>query len=310
MGAPAERAAVTKADKAGVVVIAASGNSADQPTYSPNKNDPKCKSANPFQPAECGVSFPAAFPTVVAVGAINSDLVKTNFSQWGPELDIVGPGAAVVSSVPRGSGRLSDVVLTINGVAQKVKSSAFGGTELFANAVVNSLVAVPGVGKPEDFAGVNVEGKFALIKRGEITFADKVKNAIEAKAAGVIIYNKEAGLMQGSLSEDGTLINLPVVMIEKTVGDSLVEELTRGGTAQAAIKTLPSDYAAFDGTSMATPHVAGVAALIRAANKSLTPAQVRSILGSTTKPLSPNDSNQYGTGLVQADLAVRKAVGQ
>ncbi|MBY0451642.1 MAG: S8 family serine peptidase, partial [Bdellovibrionaceae bacterium] len=172
-GAPAERAAVTKADNANIVVIAASGNSADQPTYSPNRNDPKCKQGgNPFQPADCGVSFPAAFPTVVAVGAINSDLVKTNFSQWGPELDVVGPGAAVISSVPRGSGRLSDVVLTINGTAQKVNSSAFGGTELFAHAVVNSLVAVPGVGKPEDFAGVDVEGKFALIKRGEI---DEVK---------------------------------------------------------------------------------------------------------------------------------------
>lgn len=310
VGAPAEKAAVTKADKANIVVIAASGNGADAPTYSPNRNDPKCKSGNPFQPAECGVSYPGAFPTVVAVGAINSDLVKTNFSQWGPELDVVGPGAAVISSVPRGSGRLSDVVLTINGAEQKVKSSAFGGTELFANAVVNSLVAVPGVGKPEDFAGVNVEGKFALIKRGEITFADKVKNAIEAKAAGVVIYNKEAGLMQGSLSEDGTLINLPVVMIEKTTGEAIVAELTRGGAVQAAIKTVPSDYASFDGTSMATPHVAGVAALIKAANKSLTPAQVRSILGSTTKPLSPNDTNQYGAGLVQADLAVRKAVGQ
>lgn len=310
VGAPAEKAAVTKADKAGIVVVAASGNGADAPTYSPNKNDPKCRSGNPFQPSECGVSFPGAFPTVVAVGAINSDLVKTNFSQWGPELDIVGPGAAVVSSVPRGTGRVSDVVLTINGVEQKVKSSAFGGTELFTNAVTNTLVSVPGVGKPEDFAKVNVEGKFALVKRGEIKFADKVKNAIEAKAAGVIIYNKEPGLMQGSLSEDGSVINLPVVMIEQTVGDSLAAELARGGSATAAVKTLASDYASFDGTSMATPHVAGVVALIRSANKNLTPAQVRSILTSTAKPLSPNDTNQYGAGVVQADQAVAKAVGQ
>ena len=116
--------------------------------------------------------------------------------------------------------------------------------------------------------------------------------------------------MQGSLSEDGTLLNIPVVMIEKTEGEALADALSRGGAATAALKTLPSDYASFDGTSMATPHVAGVVALIRAANKKLTPAQVRSILTSTAKPLSPNDTNQYGSGIVQADAAVRKAVAQ
>ena len=311
VGANAEKQAVLKADRAGVVVVAASGNGADDPNYSPNKNDPKCGGAgNPFQPNMCGVSFPGAFPTVVAVGAVDSNLAKTGFSQWGPELDVTGPGAAVISSVPRGSGRESKVELTLNGETKVVKSSAFGGTELFATPVSNSLVVVPGVGKPEDFATVNVAGKFALVSRGEIKFADKVKNAIEAKAAGVIIYNNKPGLMQGSLSEDGTLLALPVVMIEQTTGAALVAELTKGTVVNAAIATLPSDYAAFDGTSMATPHVAGVVALMRSANKKLTPAQVRSILTTTARALAPNDTNQFGAGIVQADMAVKKAVGQ
>lgn len=311
VGGAGEKAAVAKADKANVVVVAASGNGADDPNYSPNKNDPKCGGAgNPFAPNSCGVSFPAAFPTVVAVGALDSSLAKTSFSQWGPELDIAAPGAAVVSSIPRGTGRESKVELEINGVKSVVKSSAFGGTELFATPLVNQLVAVPGVGKPEDFATVNVEGKFALISRGEIKFADKVSNAIAAKAVGVIIYNNKPGLMQGSLSEDGSLINLPVVMVEQTTGQAIVEALTRGEGVHAAVSTSPSDYAAFDGTSMATPHVAGVVALIRSANKKLTPAQVRAILTSTARPLAPNDTNQFGAGLVQADLAVKKAVGQ
>lgn len=311
VGANAEKQAVTKADKAGVVVVAASGNGADDPNYSPNKNDPKCGGAgNPFQPNSCGVSFPGAFPTVVAVGALDSTLAKTNFSQWGPELDVTAPGAAVISSVPRGSGRESKVELTINGQTQLVKSSAFGGTELFTTPAVNTLVVVPGVGKPEDFANVNVAGKFALVSRGEIKFADKVKNAIEAKAAGVIIYNNKPGLMQGSLSEDGSLINMPVVMVEQTTGAALVSELTKGSAVSAAVSTLPADYASFDGTSMATPHVAGVVALIKSANKRLTPAQVRAILTSTAHALAPNDTNQFGAGIVQADAAVKKAVGQ
>jgi serine protease len=309
IGANAEKQAVLRADRANIPVVAASGNGADTPEYSHDKADPKCGGAgNPWAPNMCGVSFPAAFPSVVAVGALASDLTKTNFSQWGPELDVTAPGGAVVSSVPRGSGRESKVVLTVAGQRREVKSSAFGGTELFPTPVVNSLVAIPGFGKPEDFTGVNVEGKFALISRGEIKFSEKVQNALAAKAAGVVIYNNKPGLMQGSLTEDGSLLNLPVVMIEKTEGDALVVDLAKGTEVQAGIATLASDYAAFDGTSMAAPHVAGVVALMKSANKRLTPAQVRNILTTTAKPLAPNNTNQFGAGIVQADEAVRKAL--
>jgi len=308
VGSSAERKATENAEKAGVMVIAASGNGADDPNYSPDKKDPKCGGS--FFGNSCGVSYPAAFATVYAVGALNDQLAKTSFSQWGPELDITAPGAAVVSSVPRGTGRESTVKITVNGTETEVKSSAFGGTELIPNAVVNELVNVPGVGKPEDFAQVKVTGKFALVKRGEIKFADKVKNAIDAGATGVVIYNHSPGLMQGSLSEDGSVIPYPVVMVEKTTGEALVAELTRGTSVSTSIKLAASDYASFDGTSMATPHVAGVAALVRSANKRLTPAQVRTLLSATAKALSPNDTNQYGAGIVQADAAVRKAVGQ
>ena len=59
---------------------------------------------------------------------------------------------------------------------------------------------------------------------------------------------------------------------------------------------------------MATPHVAGVVALVRSANKKLTPAQVRAILSSTAAPLGPNNENEYGAGNVQADKAVAAAI--
>ncbi len=312
IGSVATEQAVTKADEAGLVVVAASGNGATDPNYSSDKEANKCGGAGDdfFAPNMCGVSFPAAFPTVVAVGALNSSLEKTDFSQWGPELDITAPGAAVVSSIPRGAGRESKVELEVAGVKRVVKSSAFGGTVLFSSPVVNLLVAIPGVGKPEDFTGVDVAGKFALISRGEITFFDKVKNAMKAKAAGVVIYNNKPGLMQGSLSEDGTLLSLPVVIIEQTEGAAILAELAKGTAVSAAVSISPSDYAAFDGTSMAAPHVAGVVALIKSANKKLTPAQVRSILASTAKPLAPNNTNQFGAGIIQADLAVKKAVSQ
>ena len=71
-------------------------------------------------------------------------------------------------------------------------------------------------------------------------------------------------------------------------------------------------YASLSGTSMATPHVAGVAALVLSRNNSLTAAQVGNIIRSTAKPLrdNPGDpvpNDNYGAGLVQADAAVRAA---
>lgn len=308
IGSSAESVAVQNAERAGVMVVAASGNSAADPNYSYDKKDPKCRSNNPFQPSNCGVSYPAAFPTVYAVGALDSTLAKTNFSQWGPELDITAPGAAVISSVPVGTGRDSQVTLSLSGVQKTVKSAAFSGTELFATPVVNDIVVVPGMGRPSDFAQVKVAGKFALVSRGEIKFSEKVQNAIAAKAAGVLIYNNVEGLMQGAVTEDGSLLKLPVVMIEKTEGLALVEASSRGVVASASVALAPSDYASFDGTSMATPHVAGVVALVRSANKNLTPAQVRQILTSTAHVLSPNNTNQFGAGLIQADQAVQAAI--
>lgn len=302
VGSKAEQLAVQRAEKANVVVVAASGNSAGEEGYSPKCNG----TPSPWGPP-CGVSFPAAFPTVYAVGAVDSKLVKTSFSQWGPELDITAPGASVVSTVPTGSGRDSLAYIIVAGTKVKVKSAAFSGVKAVTIPKAGELVHA-GLGKAEDFARVNVAGKFALIQRGEIRFSEKVENAIKAKASGVIIYNNTDGLMQGSLSEDGTEIETPVVMIEQVEGQKVVAQLAAGTSVSAEVSTVPSDYASFDGTSMATPHVAGVVALVRSANKTLTPAQVRMILSQTAKAMTPNDSNQFGAGIVQADAAVAAAL--
>ena len=50
-------------------------------------------------------------------------------------------------------------------------------------------VLVPGLGSAEDLASVDVEGKIAVIKRGTLSFGEKVKNAENAGAVGVIIWN-------------------------------------------------------------------------------------------------------------------------
>ncbi len=57
-------------------------------------------------------------------------------------------------------------------------------------------------------------------------------------------------------------------------------------------------YRSMSGTSMASPHVAGVAALIFAGNATLKPEDARTILQLTAKPIG--SAFQYGSGLVDA----------
>ena len=69
-------------------------------------------------------------------------------------------------------------------------------------------------------------------------------------------------------------------------------------------------YYFYAGTSMASPHVAGVAALIKSVNPSLTNAEIRNILESTAEDLGDPGWDQYfGYGLVDAYAAVLEASG-
>ncbi|WP_413557370.1 S8 family serine peptidase [Bdellovibrio sp. HCB209] len=281
---PGERDAIAKAAKAGLTVVAASGND-----------------------GSARVSYPAALPTVIAVGAIDNTLKKTDFSQYGPELAIVAPGAAVVSSVPQGTGRESSVKIATGGKQAPVNSTTFQGAREVLTAETNVLVDA-GLGKDTDFAGKDFKGKYALIGRGEINFSVKIQNAIKAGAVGAVIYNNAPGLIQGALTSDGSVLPVAVFMIEQEVGKKIVETLTAGKEVKATLQTVATDYAAFDGTSMATPHVAGVAALVKAANKNLNGAQVKQILTSTATALGPNNNNEYGAGVVNAEAAVQAAL--
>ena len=80
----------------------------------------------------------------------------------------------------------------------------------------------------------------------------------------------------------------------------------------------PNDYYPFfDGTSASCPGVAGVVALMLSVNPSLTRMEVKQILQQTCKKIgsaadynqqSNTYSDQYGYGLVQADLAIQYAL--
>jgi serine protease len=73
---------------------------------------------------------------------------------------------------------------------------------------------------------------------------------------------------------------------------------------------LADTYAYYYGTSMATPHVSGVAALLFAVDPALTPAQVLQILRSTSKAFPAGslcNTSNCGSGIVNAGSAVAYA---
>ncbi|WP_067728607.1 S8 family serine peptidase [Oceanobacillus damuensis] len=86
-------------------------------------------------------------------------------------------------------------------------------------------VVEAGLGYPEDFEGLDIEGKYALIQRGAIPFVDKTLNAQDAGAAGVIIYNNTDGLV--SMATDSA-ITIPQLFMLKSDGEALAAAIQDG----------------------------------------------------------------------------------
>jgi len=78
--------------------------------------------------------------------------------------------------------------------------------------------ASPGC-EPGDFAGFPA-GDIALISRGACTFAIKATNALAAGAVGVVIYNNQPGVINGTLG-NGFTLDIPVTSVTQDVGQAL-----------------------------------------------------------------------------------------
>ncbi|MDF1764008.1 MAG: S8 family serine peptidase [Oleibacter sp.] len=89
-----------------------------------------------------------------------------------------------------------------------------------------------------------------------------------------------------------------------------------GGNGGGILSTIDSGtqgrqgpaYAEYQGTSMATPHVAGVVALVRSVAPDLSPAEIKALLIASARPF-PGSCNGCGAGIVDAYAAVALASG-
>jgi serine protease len=240
------------------------------------------------------MSYPASYDSVISVAAVDSTEALASFSQRNSQVELAAPGVGVLSTVPQVSATtrvdgVAYVVAALDGTAQTVAQAPLvsGGLCTTANP---------------DFGS-----KIVLCERGDITFADKVKNVFNSGGAGVIVYNNAPGGFSGTLGK-GRKPNIPAVSMSQEDGQSLVGLVGDGSVHNAEVSTISgpgSGYAYYDGTSMATPHVAGVAALIWSANPSWTSAQIRAALDATAKDLGDaGRDTSYGFGLVQAQAAL------
>ena len=286
---PAEEAMLNEAYERGIVLIAASGNSAVPPAGGPG---------------EPVVSFPAGYASVVAVGATDENDQLAQFSSYGTDQELTAPGVSNLSSVPVGTGQTTDLTVESDGGrALDAIALEFAGTTDRRGLTTPTIYA--GLGSLLEYGAC--AGKIALVTRGGPTFAQKVEFAMNAGCSGVVIHNNQPGNFNGTLgaatAPDGRLW-IPAVSISLDEGLYLKGRIDAGPTTTTLLN-VTGEHAQFSGTSMASPHVSGVAALVTGKNPSLTPDQVRQVLRSTAedKGLSGWDP-QYGYGRVNALNAV------
>lgn len=244
------------------------------------------------------ISYPAGYAVNIAVGAVDRTNTVASFSNRGTNIDVVAPGVGVLSSVPRGQGFESSVTTTSS-------FTSFGMEFAGTTSGTTGILVDCGLGQVGEFP-VTVQDNIALIQRGTINFSDKVTNAMNAGATAVVMYNNAAGDFSGTLgaatTSDGRAW-IPAVSVSDTTGATLKSQVG----SSATVFNAASDWDHYDGTSMATPHTAGVIALIWSANPALSNTTVESYLFTTCTDLgAAGYDTTYGRGIVNADAAVAK----
>jgi serine protease len=237
-------------------------------------------------------SYPASYGSVVSVAATDSDNAVADFSQQNDQVELAAPGVGVLSTVPW----IETNELTVDGVTYQVNHIEYAAYGSASGALVDGGLC--------DSTG-SWSDQVVLCARGDISFYDKVMNVQSGGGAAAVIYNNEPGNFLGTLGE-GASSDIVAMSLSQEDGQYLVDDMLGfTGSIVSSISKPDSGYEAWDGTSMATPHVSGVAALLWSAYPSLSNADIRDAMDATALDLgAAGRDNAYGYGLVQAKAAL------
>lgn len=269
-----EEAAFADANANGVLSIAAAGNAGNGST-----------------------GYPAGYASVMSVAAVDANEVAAAFSQQNRDVEIAAPGVGVLSTVPW----LDASTLTVG------RTTWFG-------SLLEGAPRTPGVtGNLVDGGRCTDAGAWAglvvLCQRGDIDFAVKVKNVQAGGGVAAVIYNNAAsdpscGVFSGTLGRRVTT-TIPAIALSCADGAAALGHVGSSGEVESSFTAPASGYESWNGTSMATPHVSAVAALIWSCHPGATNQQVRDALNATAKDKgAAGRDTVYGWGIVQAKAAL------
>ncbi len=287
----AERNGLEAATAQGVLLVAASGNDGD-----------------------ASLSYPASYDTVMAVGAVDENGQHAEFSQYTPQVEIAAPGEAVLSTVA-GDGRLGSI--TVGGTTYSndrvvpqthyIQSGGSYTVQNYNGSVSGQLASCSWTGSA--YSCSNVQGNICLAERNDnqkgsnYPEINPAKACADAGAVGVIVYSNSdrPGLQNPFLVDANNDVNMVAVSVNRALGQTLLGQLGSNTTLSISAN---QDYAYYNGTSMATPHVAGAAALAWSNNPDCTVTEVRDALKATAVDLdAAGRDDKTGYGLVQVKAA-------
>ncbi|MCH1928928.1 S8 family serine peptidase [Shewanella sp. A25] len=245
-------------------------------------------------------SYPAGYPSVMMIGANDSSNNIAAFSQFpsclsgkgkratdddGICVEVTAGGVNTLSTYPEGMAATASLTAENVGVA----ASAMENTGEAAGSTYK-------MGTAESIdAGAN--GKVCVIDRGVISFHNKVLNCQLSGGVGAIIINNAPGMLYGTLG-DTNQTTIPAV------GAALEDKEVIEAATVAEISIKAVDYGYMSGTSMATPAVSGIAALVWSNHSACTGTDIRNALKATAMDAGDvGKDEKFGYGIVNAKAA-------
>jgi serine protease len=189
--------------------------------------------------------------------------------------------------------------LTVSGVPAnatpaRVINMSLGGSGTCSSTYSNAINAATSAGTVVVVAAGNSAANAA--NYSPASCANVITVASTGKAGNIAYY-----------SNFGTTVEIAAPGGDKNAdaNDTILSTLNTGTTVPVA-----DSYVKYQGTSMATPHVAGIVSLVLSVNPGLTPAQVTSLLQSTVTAFpagSTCSTSTCGAGIINAAAAVAAA---